>query len=133
MSNLENPENKTLGEIIKQDLVDNGLKQSVVAKKMNVSKQVINQIDRRKNFDLGFLLKLREVTGLDYTKYIPSRYPQNVSQEVGDSTQKNQQNIDVVEVTLNIKVKSTADQLGRVGELITIFRKQAMQMGFTVA
>ena len=37
---------------------------------MNVSKQVINQIDRRKNFDLTFLLELKEVTGLDFTNFV---------------------------------------------------------------
>lgn len=63
--------NKSFGVIIKEILVDKGLNQSVIAKKMNVSRQVINQIDRRKNFDYTFLKDLEKATGIDFTIYAP--------------------------------------------------------------
>lgn len=60
-------ETKTLGEIIMETMKEKGIKSSVVARKMNLSRQAISQIGRRKKFDLDFLQRLKEASGLDFT------------------------------------------------------------------
>jgi len=60
-------EKKTLGEIIKETMKEKGIKSSTVARKMNLSRQAISQIDVRKKFDLDFLQRLKEASGLDFT------------------------------------------------------------------
>jgi len=60
-------EKKTLGEIIKETMKEKGIKSSAVARKMNLSRQAISQIDVRKKFDLDFLQRLKEASGLDFT------------------------------------------------------------------
>ena len=56
-----------MGEIIKETMKKKGIKSSAVARKMNVSRQAISQIDHRKKFDLEFLQRLKEASGLDFT------------------------------------------------------------------
>lgn len=126
MSNLER---KTLGEIIKDDLKEGGWNQSAVAKKMNVSKQVINQIDRRKYFDLGFLQKLKDSTGLDYTGYIQTRSYMSADENLAEhqATPAEQ-----VEMSLTIKIKSNPELINKVGELLMTIRREAFKLGFTV-
>jgi len=46
---------------------EKGIKSSAVARKMNLSRQAISQIDSRKKFDLEFLQRLKEASGLDFT------------------------------------------------------------------
>lgn len=58
---------KTLGEIIKATMKEKGINSSVVARKMNLSRQAISQIGLRKKFDLDFLQRLKEASGLDFT------------------------------------------------------------------
>lgn len=124
---------KTLGEKIKEDLKEKGLNQSAIAKKMNVSKQVINQIDRRKYFDLEFLQKLKEVTGLDYTSHSSqiSTYTEgaNIEQNLESSKVNNSQSI---EFLLSIKLKSDNDHITSIGELISKIKNEALRMGFSV-
>jgi transcriptional regulator with XRE-family HTH domain len=113
---------QTLGEKILKAIKDKGLVQSKIADKMKVSRQIINQIDRRKTFDLEFLQKLKEATDLDFTGYL---YPQ------GSATQ-DLKVTDLVEMSLAIKLKSTPEQISRMGELLTNLRKEALRMGFTI-
>ncbi|MBC7418414.1 MAG: hypothetical protein H7325_09685 [Pedobacter sp.] len=62
---------KNLGEQIKSEIEDMGLNQSFVARKMGLrNRQTINKLETRKKFDLAFLQKLKEATGLDYTNYV---------------------------------------------------------------
>lgn len=65
---------ESLGEFIKRTLKDKGIKEAYVAKRMNVSKQVINQIDRRKNFDYNLLSEISKASGIDFTQYISQPY-----------------------------------------------------------
>lgn len=58
---------KTLGEIIKATMKEKGINSSMVARKMNLSRQAISQIGLRKKFDLDFLQRLKEASGLDFT------------------------------------------------------------------
>ena len=61
---------KNLGEKIQSDLESMGLNDSAIARKMGVNRQTINQIATRKTFDLLFLQKLKDASGLDYTNYV---------------------------------------------------------------
>src|SRR5690606_15279666 len=104
---------KPLGEIIKEALKERGLNKSAIAKKMNVSKQVINQIDRRKYFDLDFLKKLKDATGLDFTRYNTSNFFENIDDTIqpvtGDADQLK------VEMSLAIKITATQAEISRMG------------------
>lgn len=127
---MSNKPVKSLGEIIKEALKEKGLNQSAIAKKMNVSKQVINQIDRRKYFDLEFLQSLRDVTGLDFTGYSYITKPQAIthSAEPSSSLRNNQQ----VEMSLAIKLKADADHISQMGEFLLTIKKEASRLGFTI-
>ncbi|WP_316743377.1 helix-turn-helix transcriptional regulator [Pedobacter antarcticus] len=124
---MSNSQPKLLGEIIKNALKEKGLNQTAVAKKMNVSKQVINQIDRRKNFDLEFLQNLKAVTGLDFTGHV-YRANATKTEELDTESLKNQQ----VEMSLAIKLKADPEQINRMGELLISIRKEAARLGFTI-
>lgn len=75
---------ETLGEIIKKTLKDKGIKESYVADKMGVSKQVINQIDRRKNFDAEFLKKLEDIVDIDFSVYMPAQTSRHITTSIPD-------------------------------------------------
>lgn len=77
---MSTKDNRSLGEIIKEDLKSKGINGSAVARKMKVARQVINQIDRRKKFDIDFLLDLKEASGLDYTRYALDHSAHNLSE-----------------------------------------------------
>lgn len=113
---------ETLGEKILKAIKEKGLVQSKIADKMKVSRQIINQIDRRKTFDLEFLQKLKEATDLDFTGYLYPQKPQEVEEKI----------FDIIEMSLAIKLKSTPEQISRMGELLTSIRREAVRMGFTI-
>ena len=113
---------ETLGEKILKAIKNKGLVQSKIADKMKVSRQIINQIDRRKTFDLEFLQKLKEATDLDFTGYL---YPQKIPEP-------EEKSYDLIEMSLAIKIKATPEQISRMGELLTNIRKEAVRMGFTI-
>ncbi len=77
---------ESLGELIKRTLREKGIKEAYVAKKMNVSKQVINQIDRRKNFDFNILSELSKASGIDFTKYATTIYSARINPVSTDAT-----------------------------------------------
>ncbi|GEM_PF-2910369 len=127
---MSNKPMKSLGEIIKETLKEKGLNQSAVAKKMNVSKQVINQIDRRKYFDLEFLQSLKDVTGLDFTGYTYTSKPQaNTEAAESASSLRNSQQ---VEMSLAIKLKADPDHISQMGEFLLTIRKEATRLGFSI-
>lgn len=127
---MSNKPVKSLGEIIKEALKEKGLNQSAIAKKMNVSKQVINQIDRRKYFDLEFLQSLKDVTGLDFTGYSYTSKPLAITHtaEPSSSLRNNQQ----VEMSLAIKLKADPDHISQMGEFLLTIKKEASRLGFTI-
>ncbi|WP_432714399.1 helix-turn-helix domain-containing protein [Pedobacter sp.] len=135
---MSNKEGKSLGELIKEALKDKGLNQSAVAKKMNVSKQVINQIDRRKSFDLPFLTLLKDVTGIDFTDYyynsnkIISPKPADLQSIVAEPNVNMYSSNQTVEMSLAIKVKASQQDLDKMGELILGFKREATRLGFTL-
>lgn len=124
---MSNEKTQSLGEIIKKGLKEKGLNQSAVAKKMNVSKQVINQIDRRKTFDLDFLQKLKEVTGLDYTMYTSQNLVQ-VNSDTADLLHVDR----LVEMSLAIKLKADPFHINKMGDLLISIKKEATRLGFTI-
>ncbi|MFN0254473.1 helix-turn-helix domain-containing protein [Pedobacter ureilyticus] len=131
---MSNNENKTLGEIIKDALKEKGLNQTAVAKKMNVSKQVINQLDRRKYFDLDFLERLKKHTDLDFTRYSQSNIEEHASVEETQSQYSltNVNNVNTVEMTLSVKVRASDTEISQMGNLLMAFKKEALRMGFTI-
>lgn len=131
---MSNSENRTLGEIIKDALKEKGLNQSAVAKKMNVSKQVINQIDRRKYFDLDFLERLKKATDLDFRSYSTSLpAPVSIVKEEEGQYSRTKVNIDnTVEMTLSVKVRASDDEISQMGNLLIAFKREALRMGFTI-
>lgn len=128
---MSNVNGESLGEIIKNALREKGLNQSAIAKKMNVSKQVMNQIDRRKHFDLEFLQKLRDASGLDFTDYHFGKKPtefhiNNLDRSTVEmSTQQ-------IEMALSIKLKADPLQISKMGELMMSIRKEATRLGFAI-
>lgn len=131
---MSNNENKTLGEIIKDALKEKGLNQTAVAKKMNVSKQVINQLDRRKYFDLDFLERLKKHTDLDFTRYSQSNIEEHTGVEETQSQYSltNVNNVNTVEMTLSVKVRASDSEISQMGNLLMAFKKEALRMGFTI-
>lgn len=130
---MSNNENRTLGEIIKDALNEKGLKQSAVAKKMNVSKQVINQIDRRKYFDLEFLERLKKATDLDFTRYSTnSQQHSELKEEEGQYLRTNVNIENTVEMTLSVKVRASDNEISQMSNLLIAFKKEALRMGFTI-
>ena len=132
---MSNEPARMLGEIIKEALKEKGLNQSAVAKKMNVSKQVINQIDRRKYFDIEFLQKLREVTGLDFTNHsfnINPRQPLTVAEPSGNYRHLSVAKPEQVEMSLAIKIKASPEQINNMGDLLISIKREASRLGFTI-
>lgn len=125
---------ESLGYLIKKAIEDSGLKQTIIAKKMNVSRQAINQIDRRKNFDLEFLQSLKEATGIDFTnynfnglkEYTPSQSLTVVNEHDFNSNQS-------IELSLSIKIKTDSGQLNRMSDLIRVFKSEAEKLGFSIS
>lgn len=102
--------NKSFGLIIKEILTDKGLNQSLIAKKMNVSRQVINQIDRRKNFDYQFLKDLEKATGIDFTVYapIPEYLRKAVHIENKIDEPEREHNVKAATITMNFEIPPNA-------------------------
>lgn len=121
---------QNIGEKIKNELKERGLNQSAIAKKMNVSKQVINQIDRRKHFDYDFLEKLTDATGINFMKYSPRPYNYNtypVSQ-VSEPAENNQS----IEMSISIKFRSTQEEVNKLADFLNTIRKEALKIGFNL-
>lgn len=119
--------NLTLGEIILKAIKEKGLNQSKIADKMNVKRQTINQLDRRKTFDMEFLQKLKKATDLDFTGYL---YPQSNAEE--GLTKSNDKPESSIEMSLSIKLKADPVQLNRMSDLLAIIRAEALKLGFTI-
>lgn len=93
-------EKKTLGEIIKETMKEKGIKSSAVARKMNVSRQAISQIALRKKFDLEFLQRLKEASGLDFTAIAYEKIADSSAMKI-----PNKQQVDLAQgITINIRV-----------------------------
>src|SRR5690606_1628419 len=93
-------EKKTLGEIIKETMKEKGIKSSAVARKMNVSRQAISQIDLRKKFDLEFLQRLKEASGLDFTTIAYEKIADSSAMKIPNKPQ-----VDLTQgITINIRV-----------------------------
>lgn len=125
-----------LGDLIKKAIIDSGLKQAVIAERMGLKRQTINQIDRKKTFDLEFLQKLKEASGLDFTAYIfnkkePKEYitPVIVNKAEEPFIDNSQQ----VEMSLAVRIRANSEQMGKVSELIVAFHREATRLGFAVA
>ncbi|WP_257667701.1 helix-turn-helix domain-containing protein [Parapedobacter tibetensis] len=116
---------KTLGEVIKETMKERGIKGSVVARKMNVSRQTINQIDLRKKFDIEFLQNLKEASGLDFTHHayesIMDKMPNEQKVKYLDRTPG---------ITFNISVMASKENLENLPSFIKQVEDLGKQYGF---
>lgn len=85
---------------------EKGINGSAVARKMNVARQVINQIDKRKKFDLEFLLEFKKASGLDYTQYAFENVNHLLREDESYYGRSNDK------VTLNFSVACSRDRVG---------------------
>ena len=92
---------KTLGEIIKETIKEKGINSAEVARKMNLSRQAISQIDARKKFDLDFLQRLKEASGLDFTAIAYEK----ATSDKANNVRRNTQSATLPQgITINIRV-----------------------------
>jgi transcriptional regulator with XRE-family HTH domain len=117
---------KSLGEIIKDDMKLKGINGSAVARKMNVARQVINQIDRRKKFDLEFLIDFKKASGLDYTKYAYENVV-GLLQEEEPFHQRNNNN-----VTLNFTLSCHRDRVSQFSAFLDDVDAVAKKYGYQI-
>jgi transcriptional regulator with XRE-family HTH domain len=126
-----------LGEMIKEAIKKTGIAQAKVAERMNVPRQTINQIDLRKSFDLEFLQKLKNATGIDFTDYVfdpkEKRYVSinNIS-KVSEPKTEYTKETNVVELMLTVKISTEEDDLTKLSGLIASFKGEAKKHGFTL-
>ncbi|WP_028297158.1 helix-turn-helix domain-containing protein [Olivibacter sitiensis] len=122
---MSNKKAKSLGEIIKETMKERGIKGSVVARKMNVSRQTINQIDTRKKFDIAFLQSLKDASGLDFTYYA---YKDIMDSMSDDSKLKYLESSP--RITINISISTKKDNLNNLPELVTQIEDLSRKLGF---
>lgn len=113
----------TLGEIIKKEMRERGIKDSVVARKMNVARQSINQIDKRKKFDLQFLQEFKKASGLDYTIYATENTVALLQDPETTYQSKNR-------VTLTLNVSCNRNNVGDFSAFLTQIEEIAEQYGY---
>jgi|SRR5690606_6444576 len=121
-------EKKTLGEIIKETMKEKGIKSSVVARKMNLSRQAISQIDVRKKFDLDFLHRLKEASGLDFTTIA---YEKIADSDAADGVHNAQPAELSQGITINIRVTTKdKEKLDNLTSFIEEVEKSGKRYGF---
>jgi transcriptional regulator with XRE-family HTH domain len=118
----------SLGERIKEDIKSKNLNGSAIARKMNVSRQVINQIDLRKKFDLQFLQSLKEASGLDYTHYAFDTVMANVLKDDEPSYTTNMRSSN--NVTLTFAVSCKKDRVGEFSNFLSDVEEIAVKYGY---
>ncbi|MNK53058.1 hypothetical protein D3C87_720090 [compost metagenome] len=126
---------QTLGELIKNAIVDKSLNQSAIARKMGVAKQTINQIERKKIFDLDFLVKLRDASGLDFTSHALPNDKKNYVNNDGYSEineDEGKYGSNTVELSVTIKITSDEDDLLKLGEFLKTVKLEAASRGFKI-
>jgi transcriptional regulator with XRE-family HTH domain len=126
---------ESLGEIIKKAIEKSGLKQSVIADRMGLKRQTINQIDRKKTFDIEFLQKLKDASGLDFTNYVfgeSKSYPNSEDQNLALFRDSATDTSQLVEMSLSIRIKAEPAYVNKMGELIIAVKKEAAKLGFTI-
>lgn len=132
---MSNVKDESLGVLIKKAIVESGKKQSVIAKKMNISRQSLNQIDRRKTFDLEFLQLLKDASGIDFTNYIfnPKKNARDFQEDPSKSAVVNSNsNAPTIDFSLTVKIRAEQEYVNRVSDLLMIFRAEANKMGFSI-
>lgn len=132
---MSNVKDESLGVLIKKAIVDSGIKQSVIAKKMNISRQSLNQIDRRKTFDLEFLQLLKKASGIDFTSHVFNPKRNNILIEEDPSLYrliKPDSNMPTIDFSLTVKIRAEQEYVNRVSDLLMIFRAEANKMGFSI-
>lgn len=120
---------KSLGEIIKATMKEKGIKSSVVARKMNVSRQAISQINLRKKFDLDFLQRLKEASGLDFT---PIAFGNGTDQKNGAADTLSSGSTQGI--TINIKVTAKdKENLENLSTFVDEVEELGKRFGFELA
>ena len=129
-------EKKTLGEIIKETMKEKGIKSSAVARKMNVSRQAISQIDLRKKFDLEFLQRLKEASGLDFTTIAYERITDGATQSSDSAiNSRGEQPVDLPQgITINIRVTTKdKEKLDNLTSFIEEVEESGKRYGFELS
>lgn len=119
-------EKKTLGEIIKETMKEKGIKSSAVARKMNVSRQAISQIDQRKKFDLEFLQRLKDASGLDFSAIAYENMADSATRPLDE------QRTDLAEgITINIRLTTKdKEKLDNLTSFIEEVEESGKRYGF---
>lgn len=121
----------SLGYIIKQAMIDKGLNQSAIAAKMGLRRQSLNQIERRKTFDMEFLQRLKDASGLDFTNYdFNSPAIGRLKDPAGVYTRAEDESR--LEMTVTLKVSASPEELSKLGEFVLVIRREAKKQGFTI-
>lgn len=125
---------ENLGELIKKAIKDSGLKESFIADKMGISRQYLNQVELKKNFDLDFLQKLKDASKIDFTYLINPIINQDYEEatlisKVEEPLKGLNQNIDI---SLNIKISGDSNDFENLSDLIKTIKTEAKKRGFTI-
>lgn len=131
---------ESLGELIKKEIEKRGLKASFIAKKMGISRQTLNAIGLRKNFDLEWLQKLKAASGIDFTEYAPKSIqrintPYSTENGISESFEEPFSNkiSNKIEIYLSLKITGDDDQVGKIGDLIKSLKSEANKFGFNIS
>lgn len=126
---------KSLGELIKEELKAREINGSAVARKMGLARQIINQIDRRKSFDLEFLQKLKAASGLDFTSYVfepKSNSYVDISQLTTVAEPSTPYPSGKNSVTLNFMVSCDRDRVSEFSKFLNDVDKIANNYGYKI-
>lgn len=121
-----------LGELIKDAIKKSGLKQSVIADKMGIKRQSLNQIDRKKTFGLDFLQRLKEASGLDFTNYDFRKEGKIKSEVMPNSEPVKKEKTVTVDLSLTIKISAEEDQISKAFEFLKSVRIEASKQGLNL-
>ncbi|QTE38536.1 helix-turn-helix transcriptional regulator [Mucilaginibacter gossypii] len=129
-------EKQLLGVKIKSAIKQAGISQTVIAEKLNLSRQAVNQLDTRKKFDFEFLQDLKDATGLDFTNYVfnpkLNDYVPMDSVSLLKEPESEYKTADTIELSLSIKINADQGSLSRLSDLIASFKGEATKYGFTL-
>ncbi len=121
----------SLGYIIKQAMIEKGLNQSAIAAKMGIRRQSLNQIERRKTFDIEFLERLKDASGLDFTDYFKREASGMLNDPAGRYRLLEEKG--KMEMSVTIKVSTDPEEITRLGDFILVIRREAKRLGFSVS
>lgn len=128
---------ENLGEQIRKDIIASGIPISKTAAKLGMSRQSLSQINLRKSFDLEFLQKLKNVTGLDYldfyTKKPDKKYQTNDDVDGVREATASYISESKMELFLNIRITGKDSDFGNVYQFLQIIKLEAEKFNLLIA